>query len=153
MRTVARAVPAPEAASAFHQGWDRRDPRVAPCSLPAPLPCRLLQGDTPGRWHARRRRRLRQGGDAGSGGTGEPSPLPFAAETNSHSPASPVLSKKRRAAIRTPLEKSTLDTACSLRIETPRSELSVPTLPRNPCLSTFPLIVTVWTPLFFPPPA
>lgn len=45
-------------------------------SRPAPSPRRLLQGDTPGRWHARRRRGLGQGGDAGRGGTGEPSPLP-----------------------------------------------------------------------------
>lgn len=93
-------------------------------SRPAPSPRRLLQGDTPGRWHARRRRGLRQGGDAGRGGTGEPSPLPglrsptHRAESLARSLAR-VLGKMRRAALRSPREKSTLNTACSLHTETP----------------------------------
>lgn len=79
-------------------------------SRPAPSPRRLLQGDTPGRWHARRRRRLRQGGDAGSGGTREPSPpQPGAAETDSHSRAARVLRKMRRAATCTPPEKKHIE--------------------------------------------
>lgn len=63
-------------------------------SRPVPSPRRLLQGDTPGRWHARRRRRLKQGGDARRGGTGEPSPLPDAAETYSPSRLGPRKEKK-----------------------------------------------------------
>lgn len=63
-------------------------------SRPVPSPRRLLQGDTPGRWHARRRRGLKQGGDARRGGTGEPSPLPGAAETYSPSCLGPRKDEK-----------------------------------------------------------
>lgn len=106
-------------------------------SRPAPSSGRLLQGDTPGRWHARRRRRLRQGGDVGSGGTGEPLPLSGAVETDSHSPATRVLRKMRRAAIRTPREKSTLRTQlvlCASKLPVRNSAF-----PRSPGTLVFPL--------------
>lgn len=62
-------------------------------SRPVPSPRRLLQGDTPGCWHARRRLGLRQGGDAGRGGTGELSPLP-GLQRPTH-PAKPLGSSER----------------------------------------------------------
>lgn len=69
-------------------------------SRPAPSPLRLLQGDTQGRWHARRRRGLRQGGDAGRGGTGSLHHCPVL-QSDSWSQVVQVLGKTRRAAIRT----------------------------------------------------